>query len=164
MALAVAALGVVLLVLGLPKRFARETLPQLVNLPGGSWTVGAVLGLITVAGTTGALRSASHTPPAGTSRAARAARTVGTAICCTAALGPLLYLLSGLPGRNCRSTTCAYLPGTGTAFLAYVVTAGAACWLLHRWNTARAEESAARERARVRRLRKRGRGRSRAAH
>jgi hypothetical protein len=61
-------------------------------------------------------------------------------VCCVAAFGPFLYLLSGLPGRNCRSSTCAYVPGTGTAFLAYALTTGALGWCVRRLTRVRAAE------------------------
>ncbi|MFC9126972.1 hypothetical protein ACFT4A_09010 [Streptomyces sp. NPDC057099] len=153
-------MGVILLVMGLWKRFARETVPTLVDLPGGSWTVGAVLGVITVLGATGALRCTAGA--SGRTRRARVLHAAGTAVCCAAAFGPLFYLLSGLPGKNCRSESCAYIPGTGSAFLGYALSAGLVGWLVHRWFSARAEEEAARERERVRRLRKKGKGKSRA--
>jgi fructose-specific phosphotransferase system IIC component len=132
----------------------------LVNLPGGSWAVGAVLGAITVLGATGGLRCAAGA--SGRTRLARGVHALGTALCCAAAFGPFFYLLSGLPGKNCRSESCAYIPGTGSAFLGYVISVGLVGWLLHRWISARAEEEAARERERVRRLRKKGKGKSRA--
>ncbi|MFI6807676.1 hypothetical protein ACIBO6_22075 [Streptomyces luteogriseus] len=157
----VAGTGLVLLLTGLWKRFARETIPPLVGLPGGSWALGAVLGVITVLGVSGGLRCTPGVP--GGTRLARGLRSAGTAICCAAAFGPLFYLLSGLRARNCRSMSCAYLPGTGTAFLAYVVTAGLVGWSVYRWTSARAAERLAREQMRVRRLRKKGKGKSRAA-
>lgn len=156
----VVGMGAILLVMGMWKRFARETVPTLVDLPGGSWAVGAVLGVITVLGATGALRCAGGA--SGRTRLARGLHAAGTALCCAAAFGPLFYLLSGLPGKNCRSESCAYIPGTGSAFLGYAISAGLMGWLVHRWISARAEEEAARERERVRRLRKKGKGKSRA--
>ncbi|WP_432119111.1 hypothetical protein [Streptomyces sp. bgisy032] len=162
-ALVGAALALLLLVVGPSKSVARDTLPQLVDFAGGSWVVGAALGLITLLGAVGFLRSAVQSPPADSSRVVLAGRALGTAFYSAAAFGPLLYLLSGLPGKNCRSSSCAYLPGTGTAFLSYAVTAGATGWLLYRWRNARAAEEAARERERGRRLRKKRKGRSRTA-
>ncbi|MGW7492889.1 hypothetical protein ACWGKA_01020 [Streptomyces luteogriseus] len=153
--------GLILLLTGLWKRFARETIPTVVGLPGGSWALGAALGVITVLGVIGGLRCTPGAP--GGPRMARGLRSWGTAICCSAAFGPLFYLLAGLRARNCRSMSCAYLPGTGTAFLAYVVTAGLVGWSVHRWTSARAAEQLAREQMRVRRLRKKGGGKSRAA-
>ncbi|WP_435283745.1 hypothetical protein [Streptomyces koelreuteriae] len=156
----VVGMGVILLVMGMWKRFARETVPTLVDLPGGSWAVGGVLGVITVLGAIGALRCSVGT--SGRTRLARGLHTAGTAACCAAAFGPLFYLLSGLPGKNCRSESCAYIPGTGSAFLAYVISAVLVGWLVYRWISARAEEDVARERERMRRLRKKGKGKSRA--
>ncbi|MER7897406.1 hypothetical protein ABTX62_15125 [Streptomyces sp. NPDC096046] len=54
--------GVVLLLMGLWKRFARETIPTLVELPAGSWALGAVLGVITVLGVIGGVRCAAGSP------------------------------------------------------------------------------------------------------
>jgi hypothetical protein len=153
--------GLILLLTGLWKRFARETLPTLVGLPGGSWALGAALGVITALGVTAGLRCTPAAP--GGTRLTRGLRSAGTAICCAAAFGPLFYLLAGLRARNCRSMSCAYLPGTGTAFLAYVVTAGLVGWSIHRWTSARTAERLATEQMRVRRLRKKGKGKSRAA-
>ncbi|MFH9889088.1 hypothetical protein ACH4OQ_07910 [Streptomyces luteogriseus] len=153
--------GLILLLTGLWKRFARETIPTLVGLPGGSWALGVALGVITVLGVIGGLRCTSGVP--GGPRLTRGLRSAGAAICCAGAFGPLFYLLAGLRARNCRSVSCAYIPGTGTAFLAYVVTAGLVGWSIHRWVGARAAERLAKERLRVRRLRKKGGGRSRAA-
>lgn len=150
-ALAGVVLAVILLVMGLWKRLARETIPGLMELPSGSWAIGVVLGLITVLGATGGLRSASMA--AGTSRLSRASRTAATAVCCAVAFGPLLYLLTALPGKNCRSANCAYIPGAGTVFLAYAVSVGVVGWLLYRWSRGRADVRAARERGRMRRLR-----------
>ncbi|MEU4484137.1 hypothetical protein AB0H94_04445 [Streptomyces purpurascens] len=159
----IAVLAVLLLVMGLWKRFARETVPTLVNLPGGSWTIGGALGLISVLGAFGALRC-STAAPAG-KRPTRVMRAAGTAACCAAAFGPFFYLLGALPGKNCRSyeTSCSYLPGTGSAFLAYAVSAGGVAWLLYRLGGARDVTRAARERERMRKLRKKGKGKSRAA-
>ncbi|MFF7310277.1 hypothetical protein [Streptomyces sp. NPDC008137] len=153
-------MGVVLLVMGLWKRFVRATVPTLVDLPGGSWAVGGALGMITVLGAIGALRCAAGPP--GRTRLARGLRATGTAVCCAAAFGPFFYLLSGLPGKNCHSESCAYIPGTGSAFLGYVISAVLVGWFLYRWISARADEEAARERERMRRLRKKGKGKSRA--
>ncbi|WOT35052.1 hypothetical protein [Streptomyces coeruleorubidus] len=153
--------GVILLVMGLGKRFAREAVPALVDLPGGAWMVGGGLGVVTVLGVAGWLRCASGLSDR--TRLARGLHAVGTAVCCAAAFGPFFLLLSGLPGRNCRSESCAYIPGTGSAFLAYVLSAGLVGWSVHRWTGARATERAAVERERVRRLRKKGKGKSRGA-
>ncbi|GAA2544993.1 membrane protein [Streptomyces levis] len=158
-----AVLAVILLVFGLSKSLARETLPQLADyLPGGSWVAGGALGALTVVGAVGVRGSASLSAPGHANRFGRAWRHARTAICWAAAFCPFLYLLSGLPSRNCRSAGCAYVPGTGTAFLAYALTAGAAGWCLYRWTRGRAEERAAQARERARRLRKKGKGKSRA--
>lgn len=55
----VVGMGVILLVMGLWKRFAREALPVLVHLPGGAWVIGGGLGVVTVLGVAGWLRCAS---------------------------------------------------------------------------------------------------------
>jgi hypothetical protein len=157
----VVGVGVVLLLMGLWKRLARETIPTLVELPGGPWALGAVLGVITVLGALGALRWAPAAP--GVSALVQALRAGGTAACCAVAFGPFLYLLSGLPAKNCRSASCAYIAGTGTAFLAYVVASGLVALIVHRYTSARAAERVARDRERARRLRKKGKGKSRAA-
>ncbi|WP_405870293.1 hypothetical protein [Streptomyces sp. NBC_00005] len=158
-----AAAAVLLLVTGLWKRFVRETAPVLMDLPGGSWTVGAVLGLVSVAGGAGVLRFSSGSRARTTSL--RALQAAGSAVCWTTALGPLLYLLYALPGRNCRSygSRCAYIPGTGSALSAYVISAALVGWALYRWSSAAGEAQAAGERARKRKLRKKGKGKSRAA-
>lgn len=154
---------VLLLVTGLWKRFVRETAPVLMDLPGGSWTVGAVLGLVSVAGGAGVLRFSSGLRARTTSL--RALQAAGSAGRWTTAFGPLLYLLYALPGKNCRSygSRCAYILGTGSALLAYVITAALLGWALYRWSSATGEAQAAGERARKRKLRKKGKGKSRAA-
>ncbi|PNG20891.1 hypothetical protein [Streptomyces cahuitamycinicus] len=151
-------MGVLLLVMGLGKRFAREVVPALVDLPGGAWAVGGGLGVVTALGVTGWLRCASGV--SGGSRLTRGLNAAGAAICCAAAFGPFFLLISGLPGRNCRSETCAYIPGTGSALLAYALSAGLVGWIVHRWTSARAAARATLERERVRRLRKKGKGRA----
>ncbi|MEU1318113.1 hypothetical protein [Streptomyces tibetensis] len=153
--------GVVLLLMGLWKRFARETIPVLVGLPGGSWVLGAALGVITVLGAVGALRWAPGVP-SGTTQVHGLRRALGAAVCCAAAFGPFFYLLSGLPAKNCRSESCAYVPGTGAAFLAYMVSAGSVGWCGYRWARARAAAQLTLDRERARRLRKKGKGKSRA--
>lgn len=154
-------MGAILLFMGLWKRFARETVPRLVDLPSGPWLVGGVLGVITVLGVAGALRCMFDTSHE--TRLARRLRAAATALCCVPAFGPLFYLLSALPGKNCRSSNCAYIPGTGSAFLSYAVSVGLVGWLCYRWRDARTKEDAARERERMRKLRKKGRGKSREA-
>jgi hypothetical protein len=152
--------GVLLVVMGLGKTFAREAVPTLVDLPGGAWAVGGGLGVVTALGVAGWLRCASGLSDR--ARLARGLHAVGTTVCCAAAFGPFFLLLSGLPSRNCRSESCAYIPGTGSAFLAYLLSAGLVGWFVHRWTGARAAKQAALERERVRRLRKKGKGKSRA--
>ncbi|MFC8140197.1 hypothetical protein ACFUKV_00265 [Streptomyces paradoxus] len=117
--------------------------------------------MISVLGALGGLRWAPGT--SGGTALAHGLRAAGTAVCCAAAFGPFFYLLSGLPAKSCRSESCAYVPGTGIAFLAYAVGAGLAGWSIHRWTSARAADQLALERERVRRLRKKGKGKSRVA-
>ncbi|MFF8934854.1 hypothetical protein ACF08O_09040 [Streptomyces paradoxus] len=150
----VVGMGVLLLVMGLGKRFAREAVPALVDLPGGAWVVGGGLGVVTVLGVSGWLRCAAGVSDG--SRLGRGLNALGTATCCGAAFGPFFLLISGLPGRNCRSESCAYIPGTGSALLAYALSIGLAGWIVHRWTSARAAARATLERERVRRLRKKG--------
>lgn len=157
----VVGMGAILLFVGLGKRVARETVPALVDLPGGPWTAGGVLGAITVLGVAGGLRGASGAP--GETRSLRGLRAVTVTFCCLTAFGPLFLLLSGLPGKNCHSAGCAYIPGTSSALLAYFLGACAVAWPLWRWRRLRAEERAALERQRMQRLRKRGKGKSRTA-
>ncbi|MGV9454705.1 hypothetical protein [Streptomyces sp. NPDC003635] len=156
-----AVVGFFLLVLGLWKSFARATAPALVGLPGGSWAAGAVLGLISVAGACGGLLLGGS----GSAGARRALRTAGSGVCWLAAVGPLYYLFASLPGRNCHSDgpRCAYIPGTGSALLAYAGAVIVVGWLVLSVEGAASEKRAARERARMRRLRKKGGGKSRAA-
>jgi hypothetical protein len=48
-------------------------------------------------------------------------------------LGAVLYWAGPAAARgskDCRSATCAYIPGTGTALLAYVVSVGLVGWLV----------------------------------
>ncbi|MEV0170949.1 hypothetical protein AB0I00_07455 [Streptomyces sp. NPDC050803] len=155
--------AVILLVLGLWKRFARATAPTLVDLPGGSWAAGGVLGLVSVLGGLGGLWFLFTAPDR--TGVQRALRAVGSGVCWVGAFGPLFNLFSSLPGKNCHSSgpRCAYIPGTGSALLAYVITAVLTGWLLLRIDDAVAEKRAARERTRMRNLRKKGKGKSRAA-
>ncbi len=160
--------GGALLVLGVggTRWFSRHVAPVLYDLPGGSWAVGGVLGLLSLAGWAGASSSRFESPGAdGTGRPARAARVVARGVCRAAALVPVVFLMSGLRGRNCHSYEpgCAYIAGTGPAVLAYVVVAGGVGWLCHRWRRARVEERRARERERLRKLRRKGKGKSRGA-
>ncbi|KAB1144179.1 hypothetical protein F7R91_22745 [Streptomyces luteolifulvus] len=119
----VAGMAALLLILGTCRRFARETVPVLLDLPGGSWTVGGVLGLVSVLGwVSGVEFGFRNLHTANTTRLMRGIRAAGSAVCWGAAFGPFMYLLSGLPAKNCRSydSSCVYVPGTGTAFLAFV--------------------------------------------
>ncbi|OQR60098.1 hypothetical protein B6E66_31025 [Streptomyces maremycinicus] len=162
----VAVLAVLLSALGLWRWFVRVTAPALVDLPGGGWTAGALLGLLSVAGWAGgAWCSAPERNPGGGGVPARIGLATGGAVCWTVAFGAAMYVLGALPGRNCRSggAMCAYIPGTGSAFLSYAVTAVLLGVLRHRLHATAAAARRAEERARTRRLRKKGRGRSRAA-
>ncbi|MEV5015924.1 hypothetical protein ACIGW1_30395 [Streptomyces sp. NPDC053780] len=160
--------GGALLVLGVggTRWFSRHIAPVLYDLPGGSWAVGGILGLLSLAGWAGAVSSRFESPGvARTGRLSRAARVVARGVCWAAALAPVVFLISGLRGRHCRSYEpgCAYISGTGPAVLTYVVVAGGLGWLYHRWRRARSEERRALERERLRKLRKKGKGKSRGA-
>jgi hypothetical protein len=160
---AVIAFGAVVLVtLGAWKWFVRATASTVVNWPGSSWLFGVVAGAVAVFGSYGAWWLSERT--AGEAKLRRAGRVVGMAVCGGAALGVVMYLFASLPGRNCRSNPdCEYIPGTGSAFFACLVTAAAVGWGLHRVLSARAEQRRARERERMRRLRKKGKGKTRKA-
>ncbi|GAB2876680.1 membrane protein [Streptomyces deserti] len=162
-AVVAAALAVLLLVTGLWKRLARETAPALLDLPGGSWAVGGALGLVTVFGAASGLWFLFEVSDRTSLQ--RALRATGTGICWLASFGPLFYLLGALPGKNCPSyeSRCAYIPGTGSALLAFVISVALVGWLLFRRNTAAAEARAAQQRARMRKLRKKGKGKTRVA-
>jgi hypothetical protein len=153
--------GCILLFVGLGKQIARDTMPLLLDLPGGPWTAGGGLGIITVLGSIGGMCGAPGVSAG--PRSGRHLRALTVALSWALAFGPLFLLLSGLRGRNCDWADCAYIPGTGNAMLAYILGIGAVGWPLRRWSRARAEERSAQERQRIRRLRKRGKGRSRAA-
>ncbi|MFF3344717.1 hypothetical protein [Streptomyces sp. NPDC002779] len=157
-----AAVALVLLVLGLWKSFARATAPTLVDLPGGSWMAGGVLGVVSVLGAFGGLWCITAAP----SRTGlqRALLSLAAGVCCLAAIGPLFYFISTLPGKNCHSSgpKCAYIPGTGSALLAYAMSVALVAWIVLRTLSVLEEAHAARERTRMRNLRKRGR-KSRAA-
>jgi len=162
-----ALLAVLLSAMGLWKWFVRRTAPALVDLPGGGWPAGAVLGLLSVAGWAGGtwFTSAERNRDRVPTRPARVGLAIGGAVCWTVAFGAPMYVLGALPGRNCRSGSamCAYIPGTGGAFLSYAATAAllGAVWYRRRGTVTAARR--AEERARMRRLRKKGKGRSRAA-
>lgn len=163
--LLVAGVAVVLLVFGGGRQLARDVIPEFDGLPGGSWVAGGLLGIVSVLGWVGGgvAFGFGAAGKAGEGRLVRVVRGVGSAVCWAAALGPVLLLFSGLPSKNCRSSTCEYLPGTGTAFLAYAVTAAGLGLLCHRWRRAVVEAGEAERRERVRKLRKKGKGKSRAA-
>jgi uncharacterized integral membrane protein len=156
-------LAVLLLVFGVLKRIVRATAPVLVDLPGGGWTVGGVLGLLSVAGWAGGAWFSSPERNRARTRPGRAGYAVGGAVCWTAGFGALMYVLGALPGRNCRSDAamCAYIPGTGSALLAYAVTVAVAGWLSYRRYRTVTQTRQAQERARLKRLRKKGKGKSR---
>lgn len=162
-----ALLTVLLSAMGLWKWFVRRTAPALVDLPGGGWTAGAVLGLLSVVSWAGGtwFSSPERNRDRGRTRPARAGLAIGGAVCWTVAFGALMYVLGALPGRNCRSgaTMCAYIPGTGSAFLSYAATAALLGGLWYRRRGTVTAARRAEERARMRRLRKKGKGRSRAA-
>jgi hypothetical protein len=141
---------------------AREGAPALYELPGGAWSVGGVLGLVTLLGWGGALSERFESRSAGASRMLRG---VVRGVCCFAAIAPIFFLLSGLRGRNCRSyePDCSYVPGTGPALLVYFGCVAVVGWLAYRRRRAVLEERRARERERLRKLRKKGRGKSRRA-
>ncbi|MFJ5279150.1 hypothetical protein [Streptomyces parvulus] len=158
--------GVLVLGIGSTRWFSRHVAPVLYDLPGGSWAVGALLGLISLIGWVGAVSGRFESCGAGRSvRSARVARVGIRGVCWVAVLAPVVFLISGLRGRNCRSyeAGCAYISGTGPGVLAYVVVAGGVGLLCYRWRRAAGEERRARERERLRKLRKKGKGKSRAA-
>ncbi|WP_330306568.1 MULTISPECIES: hypothetical protein [unclassified Streptomyces] len=158
-----AAGAAIVLLLGTWRGFVRETAPELLDRPGGPWAVGCVLGLATVLGALGGMQV--ETEVSGQTRLFRAVRVTGAAICWAAAMVPAMYMLGALSGKNCPSyqASCRYIPGTGSALLAYVASTALLGWCLLRWNSARTEARRAGERERLRRLRKKGRGKSRAA-
>ncbi|MEU0445509.1 hypothetical protein [Streptomyces tendae] len=144
---------------------AREGAPALYGLPGGAWSVGGVLGLVTLLGWSGALSERFASRGAGDSGTASGMlRGVVRGVCCFAALAPVFFLISGLQGKNCRShePDCSYVPGTGAALLVYVGCVAVVGWLTYRRRRAVLEERRARERERLRKLRKKGKGKSRA--
>ncbi|GAB2982103.1 membrane protein [Streptomyces pseudoechinosporeus] len=160
----VIALGAVIVVaLGTWKWFVRETAPVVLDWPGGSWSFGAVSGLIVVFGSLGAWWFSARNP--GESRPQRAGRVAGIAVCGGGAFAMVMYIFASLPGRNCSSYDdgCEYIPGTGSALIACLATAMLVGWAAYRVGSARAEERQARERERMRKLRKKGKGKSREA-
>ncbi|NNN35413.1 hypothetical protein HLK59_34600 [Streptomyces sp. S3(2020)] len=161
----VVGLAVLVLVFGGARWLGREAVPELVGLPGGAWTGGIGLGVVSVLGWigAGAAYGIGAAGKADEARWLRGARAVAGAVGWVAAIGPVVVLFSGLPGRNCRSSACEYVPGTGTAFLAYALAAGSLGWLCHRWRRAVVEAGEAERRERMRKLRKKGKGKSRVA-
>ncbi|MGW1778972.1 hypothetical protein ACWCQQ_07490 [Streptomyces sp. NPDC002143] len=170
-----ALLAVLLTAMGLLKWFVRVTAPVLVELPGGGWTVGALLGLLSVAGWAGGAwfsapernrdRGGDRQQGRDRSGPTRIARSVAGAVCWTVAFGALMYVLGALPGRNCRSgdAMCAYIPGTGSVLLAYAATVSLLGYLWYRRRGAVTAARRAQEQARLKRLRKKGKGKSRTA-
>ena len=139
------------------QKSVRETAPTLLEWPGGGWTVGAVGGAIAVGGVVGGrMLSRSRGPR-------RLPRTAAATACRGLALATLVYMWGFMPVRNCDSPSCESIPGSGTALLAYALTAAALGWPAHRALSARDEARTAQQRERLRRLRKRGKGKSRAA-
>ncbi|MFJ9670775.1 hypothetical protein ACIRP5_08255 [Streptomyces sp. NPDC101221] len=133
---------------------ARESAAALYELPGGSWALGSVLGAVTLLGWGGAVSGRLTSP------AANGSGRASGVLLRRVALAPVFFLLSGLRGRNCRSYEegCAYVPGTGPAFLVYVACVAGVGWLAHRRRRAVLEERRARERERLRKLRRKGKG------
>ncbi|MGW0945101.1 hypothetical protein ACWD4O_21470 [Streptomyces sp. NPDC002623] len=160
-----ALLAVLLTAMGLLKWFVRVTAPVLVELPGGGWTVGAGLGLLSVAGWVGGAWFSAPERNRGRTRPVRIGRSIGGALCWTAGFGAMMYVLGALPGRNCSSggAMCDYIPGTGSALLAYAATAALLGYLWYRRRGAVTSAQRAQEQARLKRLRKKGKGKSRTA-
>ncbi|WP_411099250.1 hypothetical protein [Streptomyces sp. x-45] len=145
---------------------ARESAPVLYDLPGGSWAVGGILGLVTLLGWGGAVSERLESRAAnGSGQAFRLLRGVARGACYLAAVMPVFFLVSGLRGKNCRfyEPGCSYVPGTGPALLVYVGCVAVVGWLTYRRRRAVLEERRAREQERLRRLRKKGKGKSRRA-
>ncbi|MFD5648877.1 hypothetical protein [Streptomyces sp. NPDC127039] len=158
--------GVVLFGFGGARWAAREMAPVLYGLPGGAWSVGGVMALVTLVGWGGALSERFASRGAGESgKVSGVVRAVVRGACYAAALAPVFFLLSGVRGKNCRSYEegCAYVPGTGPALLVYVGCVAVVGWLTYRRRRAVLEERRARERERLRKLRRKGKGKSRPA-
>ncbi|MFC7815274.1 hypothetical protein ACFUTR_11580 [Streptomyces sp. NPDC057367] len=155
---------VLVLAIGSMRWFSRHIAPVVYDVPGGSWAVGAALGVLSLVGWAGVVpgRFDGQARPSGP---ARVVWVVTRVACVAAVLAPVSFLISGLPGKNCRSYEpgCAYIPGAGSAVLAYVAVAGGVGWLFYRWRRAVIEERRARERECLRKLRKKGKGKSRRA-
>ncbi|MFG2649785.1 hypothetical protein [Streptomyces sp. NPDC048436] len=141
----------------------REAPDLIAEWPGGPWGFGVVAGALAVAGAYGGLW-ASDAPP-GTETSRRVVRRTATAVCWAVPLLLTLYILSALPGRNCRSTSasCREIDGAFPALLTYAVTAAAAGWATYRVRANREEQRRAAQQARLRKLRKKGKGKSRGA-
>jgi hypothetical protein len=159
--------AVLFFAIGGTRWFSRHIAPVVYDVPGGSWAVGAMLGLLSLAGWAGVLsgRFDGWRDAARASGVSRVARVVARVVCGLAAVAPVVFLGSGLRGKHCRSYEpgCAYISGTGPALFAYVAVAGGLGWLYYRRRRAVVEERRARERARLRKLRKKGKGKSRRA-
>ncbi|MEV7344059.1 hypothetical protein [Streptomyces sp. NPDC093544] len=126
--------------MGAWKWLVRQTVPVLLVWPGGSWGFGVLCGLVSVAGGIGVLWFFGTEP--GSLRLRRSERSAGLPVCVVVvAYGPSPYMLSALPGRHCPSgeSQWRYIPGTGSTFLAYVVTVALVGWTLWRVLSARAE-------------------------
>ncbi|GGZ38677.1 hypothetical protein GCM10010301_08320 [Streptomyces plicatus] len=156
--------AVLVFAIGGTRWYSRHIAPVVYDVPGGSWTVGAGLGLLSLVGWAGLLAD-WFGDAVGTSGASRAADVVARVGCGAAAVAPIVFLVSGLQGRNCRSYEpgCAYISGTGPAVLVYVAVTGGLGWLFYRRRRAVLDERRARERDRLRKLRKKGKGKSRRA-
>ncbi|MGK9460502.1 hypothetical protein ACSLFT_10765 [Streptomyces sp. G6] len=158
---------VLVLAIGSMRWFSRHIAPVVYDVPGGSWAVGAALGVLSLVGWAGVVpgRLDGFGGQARTSGPTRVLRVVTRVACVAAVLAPVSVLISGLSGKNCRSYEpgCAYIPGTGPSVLAYVTVAGGVGWLVYLWRRAVIEKRRARERERLRKLRKKGRGKSRRA-
>ncbi|GGL64475.1 membrane protein [Streptomyces anthocyanicus] len=158
--------AVVFLGFGGARWATRESAPVLYGMPGGAWSVGGVLGLVTLMGCGGALSETfGGSVPGDSGKASGMLRGMVRGGCYVAAVAPLLFLLSGLQGKNCRSYEpgCSYVPGTIPALLGYVGCVTVLGWLIHRWRRAVVDARRARERERLRKLRKKGKGKSRTA-
>ncbi|MET9351678.1 hypothetical protein ABZY14_01470 [Streptomyces sp. NPDC006617] len=158
--------AVVLFGFGGARWVARESASVLYELPGGAWSAGGVLGVVTLLGCGGALSERFGSPvPGDSGKASGVLRGTARGVCYVVAIAPLLFLFSGLQGKNCRSYEpgCSYVPGTGPALLVYVGCVAVLGWLTYRRRRAVLEERRARERERLRRLRKKGKGKSRTA-
>ncbi|POX56420.1 hypothetical protein C3489_05040 [Streptomyces sp. Ru71] len=151
----------IVLALGAGKWFARTTAPELFDGTGTSVAFGIVSGAVALTAALTAWKLHDQPPP--DTPLHRTTRLSAIALCTALALGPVLYLLMSLPGRNCPSyrTGCEYIPGSGPALTACAATLALAGWTTYRVRTTRADRRRADERERLRRLRKKGKGKSR---